>query len=661
MSAAPLLDPPQPAKASPRIRRPLRASDTADDHRPMVLVLDPDERTRSVLSLGLSREGFDVIGVASALEAERYLTPEYPLPAMVFCEAELRGGDGFSFCGHLRQQPRTADVPVVLLARHAEDWHRELAGGAGADEFLQKPVFLGDVVALALLLAGRSSTASRYEADTERLPLHKTLRALLSGVRSGRVEIAEGWVAFRNGELVEAACGSLTGEPAVERLLRWGRGEYAVAFGEVTAEQGMQLGAQEYCRRTLPRLEQWLALAAGTVPFDAVLAVDFARLSELLHSLPEGTDAVLRLVDGTRDVESVLRASEGDELACLELISKLHAEGALVPSAAALAPAPAFTEPVEPPRALDDDLRRQLEAFRVRERALHLDGRGGEDGVWDDAGFADAPEQPANAPQPPATLAATTEEEFPPTAQLSPPTKGLSPPTEVFSAPTKELSPPTKGLSRPTKGLSRPTEDDDLAALIAPRGSRLPLYVGTGVLLLLIGAFVWSRVGVREERARRTPVAVVAAPAPEVVPPVVVAEAPPAIAEPAPESPAEEALPTLGPELIEGIGHYENGRFKQAVAVLEPVTVRNAEAVQAWLFLGLARYDLGERAAAEVAVQRVLSRDPENGRALMLLATIHLDGGRKDEARAQLSRYLELYPEGPWARDARELLKRGAR
>ncbi len=581
------------------------------DARPTLLVIDPDERFRSALAMGLHQEEFEAVSAASAAEAWRSLLPGRPLPALIFCAVELPDVDGFTFCAGLRRDPRTSDVPVVLLVADAQAWHREAAGGAGADELLCKPVNPDDVATLAILLARRSSVASRYEVDASRLPLHRTLRALLSGVRSGRVELpgGEGFAAFREGALIDASFDETFGEAALGGLMRWARGGYAVVFGAQDGAATMRVDAKG--------LERWQGL-------DAVLSVDFARLADVMASLPADAHALLRAVDGRRDVESVLRASAMGSADGLELLTRLRKEGVLVAADA--------SPRAEPPRALDDGLRHQLQAFR---------GPGNE---------AVGPGKRAVGPGNEAV--GSGKRAVRPGNEAVGPGKRADGPGKRADGPGKEEIGRGSRTGRAVEGnVPAPEEDEDLRALLPPPRSRVPLYVGAGLVVLVAVGLLLSR---------PSPVAV-PEPTPE---PLAELEAAPSVAPPVPVAVIEEPLPVAAdpqPEsaqvLAEGIRHYESGRFRQAVAVLEPAAENDAEAVRAWLYLGLARYDLGERSAAEAAVQRVLAREPRNGRAIMLLATLHLDLGRKEEARAQLRRYLELYPDGPHARDAQRLLR----
>lgn len=340
-------------------RSPLRSTDEVDDGQPRVLVVEPDERARSLLQAGLGRQGFAVIAATSGEEALRFLAPDRPLPGMIFCEADLRNGngDGFSLCGQVRAGQRTADLPLVLLSHSPESDYRELAGGAGADQFLPKPLFLNDVVALARLMAGRSSSAARFEADTGTLPLPQLLRALLSGVRAGRIELERSrtFITFREGRVVDASCDGLRGEAALTRILLLESGAYLVTFGPALTRATLNFSLKELCRRMLPRLARWELLLGRGVPLDALLVADFARLKDAFEGLPEEVVGVLRLFDGRRTVREVVLDASLDEVTALEVVTRLYALSLVTlldapPSASASASAPAaFFEPAPRP------------------------------------------------------------------------------------------------------------------------------------------------------------------------------------------------------------------------------------------------------------------------------------------------------------------------
>src|SRR5438270_7296163 len=64
-------------------RGPVIASGEAPSAAPRVLVVEPDESSRSVMQVALAREGFDVLALSSAEEALRQLGPGRRLPEVI--------------------------------------------------------------------------------------------------------------------------------------------------------------------------------------------------------------------------------------------------------------------------------------------------------------------------------------------------------------------------------------------------------------------------------------------------------------------------------------------------------------------------------------------------------------------------------------------------
>jgi CheY-like chemotaxis protein len=59
-------------------------------------------------------------------------------PDVVITDVEMPGMDGFELTRHLRQDPLTAHIPVIMITA-ANDKHREDADRAGVDVLLGKP------------------------------------------------------------------------------------------------------------------------------------------------------------------------------------------------------------------------------------------------------------------------------------------------------------------------------------------------------------------------------------------------------------------------------------------------------------------------------------------------------------------------------------------
>ncbi|MEY1557186.1 response regulator [Yoonia sp. R2331] len=104
----------------------------ADDAH--LLIVDDDERIRTLLQKFLMRSGFLVSGARDAAHARRILSGlEFDL---IVLDVMMPGEDGMSLCRDLR---KTITTPILLLTAKGETDDRITGLEAGADDYLAKP------------------------------------------------------------------------------------------------------------------------------------------------------------------------------------------------------------------------------------------------------------------------------------------------------------------------------------------------------------------------------------------------------------------------------------------------------------------------------------------------------------------------------------------
>ncbi len=335
------------AEANPR-RRPVR-------FRSRVVLVEPDTEQRTALAASLVGAGLEVLAASSIESVLEELEGEPArLPHLLLSSVEPQGGgmDGLALCERLRARPQTEHLPVLLVAHRDNPAQRLRAVRVRVDDYLSQPQ-VEDLVALVRLNAGRRSSEGGLEAHTARLPLCELVRALLTGVRAGRVELRdnEGWLTFRDGHLVDASYGSDRGMVGARRFLLFGSGAYAVTLSEQLAQGDKLIDHATYCAMLLPAAERFAVLCGLGVPLSARLTVDFHRLAEVLRSLPDDVGRVIRLFDGQRTVSTALLECSLSEVVTLEAVTLLYALGVLVPTSVmaerepSAEQGPAFFEP----------------------------------------------------------------------------------------------------------------------------------------------------------------------------------------------------------------------------------------------------------------------------------------------------------------------------
>jgi ribonuclease P protein subunit RPR2 len=100
-----------------------------------ILVVDDDAHLRELLRTSFEVAHVTVEEAENATAAARSIAARHP--DVIVLDVGMPGVDGITFCRGLKSDPRTRDIPVVLLTGDAD---AELAGWrAGASAFLRKP------------------------------------------------------------------------------------------------------------------------------------------------------------------------------------------------------------------------------------------------------------------------------------------------------------------------------------------------------------------------------------------------------------------------------------------------------------------------------------------------------------------------------------------
>ena len=103
----------------------------------LVLLVEDSSETYELYSEVLAKAGYAVIGADNGDDAYRQAVSL--APDLVIMDYELRGIDGCEATERLKQDPRTAAIPIVMITGHVSASDFDRARAAGCDAFLAKP------------------------------------------------------------------------------------------------------------------------------------------------------------------------------------------------------------------------------------------------------------------------------------------------------------------------------------------------------------------------------------------------------------------------------------------------------------------------------------------------------------------------------------------
>ncbi len=105
--------------------------------RKTILVVEDEEDILELVEYNLGKNGFTVTTVTSGEEALQSIRSK--LPDMVLLDLMLPGIDGLEICKHLKADPRTQQIPVIMLTAKGEESDIVTGLELGADDYITKP------------------------------------------------------------------------------------------------------------------------------------------------------------------------------------------------------------------------------------------------------------------------------------------------------------------------------------------------------------------------------------------------------------------------------------------------------------------------------------------------------------------------------------------
>lgn len=105
--------------------------------RVRILVVDDEPDILELIRYNLTRNNYDMTGVASGEEA--FASVRMSPPDLVVLDLMLPGVDGLEVCRRLKNDARTAGIPVIILSAKGEEADVVTGLELGADDYLTKP------------------------------------------------------------------------------------------------------------------------------------------------------------------------------------------------------------------------------------------------------------------------------------------------------------------------------------------------------------------------------------------------------------------------------------------------------------------------------------------------------------------------------------------
>ena len=125
-----------------------------------ILVIEDEPDLQQVLEYNLTQAGYVVRQALRGQDGLRLAQSEPP--GLVLLDLMLPDLPGTKVCQALKGDPRTRDVPVVMLTARGEEIDRVLGFELGADDYVVKPFSLRELLLRIQALLRRAAPAERH-------------------------------------------------------------------------------------------------------------------------------------------------------------------------------------------------------------------------------------------------------------------------------------------------------------------------------------------------------------------------------------------------------------------------------------------------------------------------------------------------------------------
>src|SRR5580658_4668713 len=206
--------------------------------------------------------------VAATDSADALLKAVDDPPDLVVCDYRMPGMDGRQLVEKLKSRPATANFSAILMASRA-DIDERLSPQDAADDYLAKPFFLKEaakrikrtVDRIALeKMAKTAPSDGVVRGNLAQMNVIDLMQSLEMGRKSCQLKLKNAGetceVFFAEGQVKHATYGTLVGDPAVFKVLRWTGGNFELNFEGKTDKETTQLNTQGLLMEGLRLLDE---------------------------------------------------------------------------------------------------------------------------------------------------------------------------------------------------------------------------------------------------------------------------------------------------------------------------------------------------------------------------------------------------------------------
>jgi CheY-like chemotaxis protein len=107
---------------------------------PTILVVEDNDMNMQLVEFLLEEGGYTIVKATSGEEALALARDSEAAPDLILMDIHLPGMDGLTVVRAMKEDARTARIPILALTAHAMRGDRDRFLDAGCDGYLSKPI-----------------------------------------------------------------------------------------------------------------------------------------------------------------------------------------------------------------------------------------------------------------------------------------------------------------------------------------------------------------------------------------------------------------------------------------------------------------------------------------------------------------------------------------
>jgi two-component system phosphate regulon response regulator PhoB len=161
-----------------------------------IVVVEDEPAIAELISINLRHAGHDVIVAATAEAARREI--DAMLPDLVVLDWMLPGQSGLALARQWRADPRTRELPIIMLTARGEETDKVAGLDAGADDYLTKPFSTNELMArIRAVLRRKAPEALEDVVVVAGLTIDPATRRIVGRLEGREIDLKMGPTEFR--------------------------------------------------------------------------------------------------------------------------------------------------------------------------------------------------------------------------------------------------------------------------------------------------------------------------------------------------------------------------------------------------------------------------------------------------------------------------------